>query len=1237
MFFHRVISFCAAVGLFISPFSALPHTAQAANAENWQLISQVGGKTQSLTIFGQTLFLGVGMHVEIFDISDASQMRWLGASPLLPDFVENLTTADGKTLYAACGSGGIQILDVSNPSSPVMIGSMNTLGFTEDLLVSGNILLTADGPNGIQIFDISDTSKPTPISQAYSGAYVYDLQLNGSALYAAGGGSGLLVVDIKDIKKPVEKGILNLNGFTYQIAISGTRLFTASAWGDMAVVDITDPLAPKVQEYVEIPGWAMAVDIRGSQALVMSGIDGVRKFDINAQTPKLVGTAYTKDIGFAQFGVLQADNAFVIDAEKGLLDLSFSSIGAPVLKDQYFPILDARRVTMSGTTAYVAAGLGGMRAIDLSDPTHPKQTAWFDTKRGYANKVIASDKYAYLSTHLDAAEGLSIFDISTSTQPLKISGLIAEEFVYNGVAFRSIAKSGNTILVAGEWNDVAIDVSDPKKPVLASVVPNENVNAAAMGDILVEVSNNQVRTLSFSDPYTMQQLGTFNRDAGGEGIAFYDQNTILVSADQGIMALDISKPAAMKKLSNLKVPGETVFEIFIVGQRAYMSALGNGIHIVDLTNLGKLELIGTVETTATATDVFVKDDLMLVADTQGGLTIYRRGSSGTAMQSFSNTLADVPITVKSLFKNQDVAGLMGGVKPVLKLVEPETGISTPANASNCVVTSTADEGVGSLRTCLETISDGTVITFDPVAFPTKKPTTIMLKSPLPVVDQKKNITIDASNAGVILNGSQLEGATGLDLYVSNSKVMGLQFLNFDNEGLRINGDSNIIGGSRLNGSAPTGEGVLIGNSGPNGMHINGNKNVVKGSFIGVDSSGTKVLPNYYGLFISDSAEDCVVGGVNPGEGNIISGNSSTNLLIWAKRTRVIGNIIGLDINGTRAMNTQTERGLCIENRASNNVLGGTSPEERNIISGAQMGVVFSDWPTYQNSLIGNYIGTDISGMKAVPNQNGIVVFVVSHNRIGGTARGEGNLISGNQRAINVNGTNAGDNIIIGNSFGLDADGKPTLPNKSGIGIDTGQTHNIIGGFTPAEANVISGGDIALTLSGAGIINTMVIGNTFSGASIIGVYFNGYANRNFVQGNNFSALKANLPAMRVDYGTRNLLRGNIVAVDPSRVIDLLENGNLELAAPVITAATAYSVAGTACSGCLVEMYAQATAGMQPVGSVRADAQGAFVFQTCTPFEGQKVSALAIDATGNTSFFAGVVMAVADSTAKPAGCP
>ena len=101
-------------------------------------------------------------------------------------------------------------------------------------------------------------------------------------------------------------------------------------------------------------------------------------------------------------------------------------------------------------------------------------------------------------------------------------------------------------------------------------------------------------------------------------------------------------------------------------------------------------------------------------------------------------------------------------------------------------------------------------------------------------------------------------------------------------------------------------------------------------------------------------------------------------------------------------------------------------------------------------------------------------------------------------------TNAADNIIIGNSFGLDASGKPTLPNKSGIGINTGHVHNTIGGFTAAEQNVISGGDIGLRLSGAGIKNMIILGNEFSNFSVMGILLESVAKNNFIRAMIFRA-------------------------------------------------------------------------------------------------------------------------------------
>lgn len=82
---------------------------------------------------------------------------------------------------------------------------------------------------------------------------------------------------------------------------------------------------------------------------------------------------------------------------------------------------------------------------------------------------------------------------------------------------------------------------------------------------------------------------------------------------------------------------------------------------------------------------------------------------------------------------------------------------TPAPAvpgKTIVVTSTAGSGPQTLRQALLDAQSGDTITFDPAVFQPSAPVTISLTSGLPDISQG-NLTIDASDAGVILDGSNI--------------------------------------------------------------------------------------------------------------------------------------------------------------------------------------------------------------------------------------------------------------------------------------------------------------------------------------------------------------------------------------------------------------------------------------------------------------------------------------------------
>ena len=101
------------------------------------------------------------------------------------------------------------------------------------------------------------------------------------------------------------------------------------------------------------------------------------------------------------------------------------------------------------------------------------------------------------------------------------------------------------------------------------------------------------------------------------------------------------------------------------------------------------------------------------------------------------------------------------------------------------VTSAFDSGPGSLRQALEEAQDYDTITFDPAVFPPDAPATIAVSTDLPGT-LVKHLTLDASNAGVIPDGSQVSGDWNPGLQIISSEVntiKGLQFSHFPGSGI----------------------------------------------------------------------------------------------------------------------------------------------------------------------------------------------------------------------------------------------------------------------------------------------------------------------------------------------------------------------------------------------------------------------------------------------------------------------
>lgn len=505
-----------------------------------------------------------------------------------------------------------------------------------------------------------------------------------------------------------------------------------------------------------------------------------------------------------------------------------------------------------------------------------------------------------------------------------------------------------------------------------------------------------------------------------------------------------------------------------------------------------------------------------------------------------------------------------------------------------VVTNPGDHAPGTLREAIEqsnfTPGPDTIV-FDIFG---GGPQTIAPVSPLPPIHD--SVTIDATtqpgysgNPLIELTGSAAPGGEGFRLVSpmsSHSVIRGFVINRWDRAGI--------------------------------GIQNNSENNLIVGNWIGLDRFGNVPVPNFQaGVLLQGAGPNNRIGGANPLDRNVISGNQNAGIQIdFTNDTVVLGNFIGTNVTGDAAVGNGLGL-LLIESHRS--VVGAPGPGEGNVISGnhgSGLLLVESD----ENLIHGNFVGTRADGTGAVPNFGfGIDVGPGSDlNSIGGPSPDQGNVLANNGAGgLHLLGNN---NLVLGNSIGIDAANNPAGNNNHGITIEG--SNNIVGGTGPNDPNRIA--------------------------------FNGGAGIAIVDGDE-NALRRNAI---VSNGGLGIDLNPLAAPNPNDPQDPDEGPNDLQNFPVITAATT-SGSSTTTHGTLnstpnrtfvIELFANLAPdpsghgeGEQFVGdvTVTTDAFGNATFAatfSAVPI-GQVITATATEVSGNTSEFSLATMVVAPQPPPP----
>jgi hypothetical protein len=492
------------------------------------------GGSESVEVVGNYAYVAVSgsrhpynLGLIILDISDPNTPIWQGLYQP-PRDVYNVEI-DGNYAYLSTSSS-LDILDISNPTAPTLIGSYS-YGWTGNVEIVGNYAYISSYYL-LEILDISNPAAPTLVSSTVTGSSAGDIEIIGNYAYA-----GTEIFDISNPVTPVLKGTFDGSN---DIEVVGNTAYLTVGSSGVQILDITNPITPTLKSHYAIPSEAA----------------------INVQ---VVG-----------------NYAYVADGRSGLQIVDISNPSAPITKGTYDTPYDTpydtTNVQIVGNYAYVVDYNSGLQIIDISNPSNPTLKGSYGIFASYI-KVVGN--YAYLYGSNNNVEGLLILDISDpSTPTLKGS-------YNNSVSITALEVVGNYAYTISPFGFLSIiDISDPTIPVLKG--SSAGVSGSAR-DVVVVGNYAYVadwmaglKIIDISNPDAPTLKGTYDTPSAAAGVKVVGNYAYVADYESGLQIIDISNPASPTWQGSYDT-SDYAYGVDVVGNYAYVADERGGVKIIDVS------------------------------------------------------------------------------------------------------------------------------------------------------------------------------------------------------------------------------------------------------------------------------------------------------------------------------------------------------------------------------------------------------------------------------------------------------------------------------------------------------------------------------------------------------------------------------------------------------------------------------------------------------------------------------
>ncbi len=416
---------------------------------------------ERIDVAGRLAFVAeISAELLIYSLLDPAAPRLIGTCTLAGHAQD--VAVDGVHAYVAVADNhrtGLYVVDVSDPTAPMVTADMIPPGFPLGVITRGEYAFVNCLYAGLQVVRVADVIEPVEAHSLLDGATVRDLVVEGNLaclLSWQSLRSHFHAVSLSDPTRLETIGSLPFHDDAYRFVLDGPYAFVTAGDRGLTVLDIRDPATPTVVTELEIAGSALYIAQAGDYAyLGVLGTMHSHLIVVDITDPQDPVQVAEIDCATTPHGMARSGNfLFISEHEDGALrygtDLETIDISDPLnptpAGSYFMESVFAQDLRVEGDVLYASfwdpLGSSGVQLLDITNPLGIQALGCHIITEGFGSEVCLAGDVAYVA---GGTRRLDVLDVSDPSVPTLLHS------VPTTFAVRCLDRAGDFLFCGADW------------------------------------------------------------------------------------------------------------------------------------------------------------------------------------------------------------------------------------------------------------------------------------------------------------------------------------------------------------------------------------------------------------------------------------------------------------------------------------------------------------------------------------------------------------------------------------------------------------------------------------------------------------------------------------------------------------------------------------------------------------------------------------------------------------------